>query len=117
VERDHQIVLAIDTGHLMSEPTAGIPRLDLAVNAALLLAFMSLRGGDRVGLFGFDSEVRRMLEPVSGPRAFAHLQRAAAELDYNAEETNFTLGLTTLAHRIRHRSLIVVITEFIDTVT
>ena len=117
VERDHQIVLAIDTGHLMSEPLGGVPRLDFAINAGLLLAFMSLRGGDRVGLFGFDSKVRRTLEPVSGLRAFAHLQRAAAELDYNAEETNFTLGLTVLSQRLRHRSLIVVITEFVDTVT
>jgi uncharacterized protein (DUF58 family) len=116
-ERDHQIVLAFDTGHLMSEPLGGMPRLDHAVNAGLLLAYMSLRGGDRVGLFGFDSQVRATLEPVAGAAAFGHLQHAAAALDYSAEETNFTLGLTALTARLTRRSLIVVVTEFVDTVT
>lgn len=116
-ERNHQIMLAIDTGHLMREPLQGIPRLDLAINAGLMLAFMCLRGGDRVGLFAFDSQVRRTLEPVSGRTAFGRLQRAAADLAYNTEETNFTLGLTQLTSQLHHRSLIVVMTEFIDTVT
>ena len=116
-ERDHQIVLAIDTGHLMSEPLDGVPRLDHAVNAGLLLAYMSLRGGDRVGLFGFDSEVRVTLEPIRGPAAFGQLQRAAAALEYGTGETNFTLGLMALTGRLKRRSLIVVVTEFVDTVT
>ena len=34
-----------------------------------------------------------------------------------AEETNFTLGLTLLSQQLRRRSLIVLITDFIDTVT
>ncbi len=116
-ERDHQIVLAFDTGHLMSEPMAGMTRLDRAINAGLLLAYLSLRGGDRVGLFGFDSQVRTTLEPVMGIAAFGHLQRAAAALDYSTEETNFTLALTALLARLNRRSLIVIVTEFIDTVT
>ncbi len=116
-ERDHQIVLAFDTGHLMSEPLDGMARLDRAVNAGLLLAYMSLRGGDRVGLFGFDSQVRTTLEPVTGTAAFGRLQRAAATLEYGTEETNFTLGLTSLTARLNRRSLIVVVTEFVDTVT
>lgn len=116
-ERDHQIVLAFDTGHLMSEPLDGMTRLDRAVNAGLLLAYMSLRGGDRVGLFGFDSRVRATLQPVAGAAAFGHVQRAAAALAYGTEETNFTLGMTSLTGQLSRRSLIVVITEFVDTVT
>ena len=48
-------------------------------------------------------------------RAFPALQRLAAQLDYSAEETNFTLGLTQLAGDLEHRSLIVVFTDFADT--
>ncbi len=116
-ERNHQIVLAFDTGHLMSEPVDGIPRLDHAINAGLLLAYASLRHGDRVGLFGFDSQVRLAMAPIAGLGGFERLRRAASELDYHAEESNFTLGLVELGARLSRRSLIIVQTDFVDTIT
>lgn len=116
-ERNHQIVLAFDTGHLMSEPMAGIPKLDHAINAGLMLTYMSLRGGDRVGLFGFDSMVRHATAPVGGMHNFWRLQQASAQLSYRQDETNFTLGLTDLLRRLNRRSLVILMTEFVDTVT
>jgi uncharacterized protein (DUF58 family) len=116
-ERNHQVVMAIDTGHLMSEPLGGVPRLDHAINAGLLLSYFSLRTGDRVGLFGFDDRVRLYAEPAGGMGAFARLQRMTAELDYGRAETNFTIGLASLATRLRRRSLIVLLTEFVDVIT
>ena len=113
-ERNHPVVLAIDTGRLMSAPAAGLPRLDRAINAALLLAFVSLKLGDRVGLFAFDARPRAASGLASGPSAFPLLQRLAAGLDYSTEETNFTLGLTTLAGRLDRRALVVVFTDFAD---
>ena len=116
-ERNHQIVLAIDTGHLMSETLDGIPKLDHAINAGLLLAYASLRHGDRVGLFGFDSEVRLAMAPVAGLGGFERLRRAAAGLDYNTQETNYALGLARLTAGLNRRSLIILQTDFVDTIT
>jgi uncharacterized protein (DUF58 family) len=116
-ERNNHIVLALDSGRAMCEPLAGLPRIDRAVSAALLTAFVALKEGDRVGLFGFDSRPRLSSAPVSGGRSFALLQRLAAGLDYSASETNYTLGLTTLAAGLHRRSLIIVFTEFTDTVS
>ena len=56
-ERNHQIILAFDTGHLMQEPLAGIPKLDHAINAGLMLSYVSLKAGDRVGMMAFDAQV------------------------------------------------------------
>ena len=116
-ERNHQIVLAFDTGHLMSEPLDGIAKLDHAVNAGLQLGYVSLRAGDRIGLYGFDSQVRVTSQPVGGVASFWRLQRAASELAYGQDETNFTLGLSSLAARLDRRSLIILQTEFVDTIT
>jgi uncharacterized protein (DUF58 family) len=117
IERNHPIVLAFDTGHLMQEPLAGIPRLDHAISAGLLLAWIALRGGDLVGTYGFDAVVRHYVAPMRGMAALGHLQRATTELDYHHEETNFTLGLAELALRLRRRALVVLFTDFVDTVT
>ena len=116
-ERNHQVILALDTGHLMAEPLEGLPRLDHAVSSALLLAYVGLRLGDRVGMFGFDRVARTWAEPQGGLGAFPRLSAVSAQLAYSAEETNFTLGLTELSTRLRRRSLVIVFTDFTDTVT
>jgi uncharacterized protein (DUF58 family) len=113
-ERNHHVLLAIDTGRLMSAPAVGLPRIDRAINAALLLAFVSLRMGDRVGLFAFDSKPRLASGLASGPAAFPLLQKLATGIDYSTEETNFTLGLTALAGRLDRRAMVVVFTDFAD---
>jgi len=116
-ERNHPIILALDTGYLMGEPLGDIPKLDHAINAGLLLAFMSLKSGDQVGLFAFDSDVRQYTAPAGGTQQFQRLQRLTAEIEYRHDETNFTLGLTSLLGRLKRRSLIVLVTDFVDTVT
>lgn len=117
IERNNNIVIAIDTGRSMCEPMESVPRMDSAVAAALLTAFVALKQGDRIGLFAFDSKPRASSKVVSGPRAFSTLQRVAAGIDYSANETNYTLGLATLASGLKRRSLVIVFTEFTDTVS
>ena len=118
-ERSHQIVLVVDTGRLMAEPLGdpAIPRLDHAVHAGLLLAYMSARTGDRVGLFAFDERPRLFAPPRAGNVAFRALLEESANLDYSTAETNYTLGLTELMSRLTRRSLVIVLTDFVDTVT
>jgi uncharacterized protein (DUF58 family) len=116
-ERNHQIVLAFDTGHLMSEPIEGLPRLDHAIHAGLLLGWISLRSGDYVGSFGFDARVRQFMQPARGLPYFSKLQNGSSQLAYETEETNFTLGLAELNFRLKRRALVVLFTEFVDTTT
>jgi len=116
-ERNHQVVMAFDTGYLMLEPVDGITRLDHAINAGLVLAWVSLQGGDLVGTYGFDARVRQFIGPARGVSSFARLQRATAELDYHHQETNFTLGLAELSARLKRRALVILFTDFVDTVT
>ncbi|HRE89567.1 MAG TPA: DUF58 domain-containing protein, partial [Myxococcota bacterium] len=116
-ERDRQIVIAIDTGHLMAEPLDGLPRLDHAIHAGLLLALMSTRSGDRVGLYAFGDRPRAFTEPRAGMAAFTSTLEVAAGLEYGESETNFTLGLTHLMQRLTRRSLVIVMTDFTDSIT
>jgi uncharacterized protein (DUF58 family) len=113
-ERNHHVVLAIDSGRLMCAPLEGSPRVDRAINAALLLAFVSLKLGDRVRLFAFDARPRISSGSTAGAQAFPLLQRLAASIDYTTEETNFTLGLNTLSGQLDRRALVVVFTDFAD---
>ena len=115
-ERNHRIMLGFDTGRLMLESVDGLPRLDHAIRAGLLLAWISLRAGDLTGACGFDAVFRHFLAPERGPAQFARFQRFSAGLDYREEETNFTLGLAELNSRLQRRSLVVLFTDFVDAV-
>jgi uncharacterized protein (DUF58 family) len=116
-ERNNQIVFAVDTGRQMCEPIAGVARVDRCVSAMLLTAWIALKLGDRVAINAFDSRPRLASGLVSGGGAFTELQRVAAEIDYSADETNYTFALTTLAARLTRRSMIILFTEFTDTVS
>lgn len=113
-ERNHQIVMALDCGRVMSEPIGGAPRIDRAIHGALILAYASLRSGDRAGLFAFDDRPRLSTGSLSSIAGFPLLVRQAAAIDYGSEETNYALGLTTLSASLKRRSLVVIFTEFAD---
>ncbi len=113
-ERNNQIMFAIDSGRQMSEPVAGLPRVDRAVSAMLLAAWVALKLGDRVALTAFDSRPRIVSGLVTRAAAFTELQHLAAGIDYSVEETNYTFALTTLASRLTRRSMIVLFTEVTD---
>jgi uncharacterized protein (DUF58 family) len=116
-ERNHPVILAFDTGHLMIDPLAEVPRLDHAINAGLRLAWLSMRSGDLVGVYGFDARIRHYTHPLRGTQYFGRVQRATAQLGYHTEETNFTLGLAELNARLGRRALVILFTDFIDTTT
>lgn len=114
-ERNHHVMLALDTGYLMGEEVGGLPKIDHAVTAALAVAWSASLGGDRVGHFAYDVRPRAFARPRAGRAAFARMRSWAAELDYAPRETNHTLALTELGGRMPKRSLIVVFTDFVDT--
>jgi len=113
-ERNNQIVFAFDCGQAMCEPVDGLPRIDRALSAALTAAWVAIKGGDRVSLFGFARRPEVSTPFYGETRAFHRLQSAAAGLDYHAEEPNFTLALATLAARLKRRSLVVLFSDFTD---
>ncbi len=116
-ERNHQVIVGIDTGHLMLEPLDGVPRIDHAIRAGLALSWVSLRGGDLVGGCGFDARFRSFIQPGRGMPYFNQMQRFCAGMEYRAEETNFTLGLAELNSRLKRRGLVVLFSEFVDSIS
>jgi uncharacterized protein (DUF58 family) len=114
IERNNQILLAIDAGRAMAEPLGGVPRVDRAVSAALLAAYVALKLDDRVGLFAYAEQPIVSSAISLGVHSFPTLQKLAAGIDYGERETNHTLGLTRLAQKLDRRTLIILFTEFTD---
>jgi uncharacterized protein (DUF58 family) len=116
-ERNRQLMVVIDSGRLMAEPLDKVPRLDHAIHAGLVLSYISLSLGDRVGLASFDQRLNHFIDPVSGLVSFSALTNLSSQIHYSQEETNYTLGLMELSQQLTRRALLIVITDFVDTIT
>jgi len=114
-ERNHHVIIALDTGFLMREEIAGLPKIDHAVTAALATAWAAIIGGDLVGYYAYDVRPRTFVAPQAGRAAFARLRSLTADLSYVSRETNHVLAMTGLNARTPKRSLIIVFTDFVDT--
>lgn len=116
-EQDNTIILAFDTGRLMGQPLLGIPRLEHALAGGLLIGYIAMAAGDRVGLQGFADRPGLFIEPQRGRRSFRRLGMGAAQLPYSDAETNHTGALLALGERLSRRSMIIVFTDFLDTIS
>ncbi|WP_328803305.1 DUF58 domain-containing protein [Ruegeria haliotis] len=116
-ERNHHVIIALDNGYQMREEIADLPKIDHAITAALATAWAAAIGGDLVGLYAYDAQPRLFLPPEPGRTAFARLRSRTAELSYESVETNHTLAMTELNARTPKRSLIIVFSDFVDTIS
>ncbi|MFM9597360.1 DUF58 domain-containing protein, partial [Streptomyces scabiei] len=67
-ERDRRVLLVLDTSRTSAARVGDAPRLDAQIEAALLLAALASRAGDRVELVAFDRRVRARVAGAHGPR-------------------------------------------------
>ncbi len=109
-ERDRHIVLVIDTSRLSAARVDDMPRLDAAIDAALLLAALATRAGDRVSLVAGDRRVRARLVQPPRTTVLADLVTAMAGLEPAIVESDWDALVAAVAAVSRRRALVVLFT-------
>jgi uncharacterized protein (DUF58 family) len=118
-ERDRRVLCVLDTGRTSAARVASTiggdrsldePRLDAAIDAALLLAALANRAGDRVDLLAIDTAVRAAVEGGTGRTLLPRLVGAMAPLQPALVETDFGLVAGEVLRRERKRALVVLFT-------
>jgi uncharacterized protein (DUF58 family) len=108
-ERDRRILLVLDTGRTSAARVGDAPRLDAAMDAALLLAALASRAGDRVDLLAYDRRVRSRVEGEAASSLLPALVQAMAPLDPVLVETDYAGMVATVLARSARRSLVVLL--------
>ncbi|WP_228984341.1 DUF58 domain-containing protein [Streptomyces sp. DH12] len=110
-ERDRHILLVLDTGRTSAGRVGDVPRLDAAMDAALLLTALASRAGDRVDLLAYDRRVRARVQGRAAGDVLPAMVAAMATLEPELVETDArALGAAALAGAPR-RSLVVLLTS------
>ena len=110
-ERDRQLLLVLDTGRTSAGRVGDAPRLDAALDAALLLAALASRAGDRVDLLAMDRVVRAAVEGASAAELMGRISDVAAGLEPALVEVDGRRMVAEVLRRCRRRSLVVLFTS------
>ncbi|KIE28910.1 lipoprotein [Streptomyces sp. MUSC 125] len=112
-ERDRHILLVLDTGRTSAGRVGDAPRLDASMDAALLLAALASRAGDRVDLLAYDRRVRALVQGRSARDVLPSVVNAMAPLEPALVETD-ARGLTAAVLRTAPRSSLIVLLTALD---
>ena len=114
VEQGQTVMICVDAGRLMTQLSAGLPRFEHALSAALVLADVAAHSGDQVGLMVFDDQLRALVPPARGTGALGAVRDALVPARATMAEPDYAMAFRTLATRHRKRSLIVLFTDVVD---
>ena len=113
-ERQQNVLVAIDAGRSSVSEFDGLSRLDYFVEAAIMLAGVTLSRGDWFSLLVFGDKVDRYLPPV---RKISNLNQVINQL-YDVRpklvESDYNAACHYLALKSRKRSLVCLMTDIID---
>ncbi|WP_447645437.1 DUF58 domain-containing protein [Nocardioides zeae] len=109
-ERDRRVVVVLDTSRTSAGRVADVPRLDSAMDAALLLAALASRAGDRVDFLAGDRVVRRRLRTGGGTSVVHPLSEAMADLAPVIAEADWRTLAGGVQALGRRRALVVLLT-------
>ncbi len=113
-ERSQSILICVDAGRSMAARVDGLTKLDHAVNAALFLAFVAVRNGDRVGLVVFADGVKAYLAPGSGRAQYRKIVDTLYSAKPHLTYVDYLALFKELNVRLMRRSLLCVFTDFLD---
>jgi uncharacterized protein (DUF58 family) len=114
IERSQNVMLVLDLGRTMASRLEEMTKVDLAVNACVLLAHIAAANDDRVGLYTFAAAPGLFLPPDRGREQVFRLLDGLYRARAVAEEANYRTGFAVLAARQRKRALLLLFTDLID---
>ncbi|MFF3664376.1 DUF58 domain-containing protein [Microtetraspora malaysiensis] len=119
-ERDRRVLIVLDTGRTSAgrvgvaphpgQPS-GWPRLDWSMDAALLLAALAARAGDRVDFLAHDRTVRAWLSGASRSDLLSSLVNAMAPIEAELVEADAPGMVSAVLARAKRRCLVVLLTD------
>ena len=114
IERSQQIMLVLDMGRPMASLLDYMTKLDHAINASVMLTYVSAQSNDRVGLMAFADEVVSYMPPGKGSGQLPLVLDQLYPLQPRQLESDYRGAFAYLANRLRKRALIVIFTDLID---
>ncbi len=113
-ERELTVLLVMDVSGSNEFGTAEKSKKELALELAAVLAFSAISNNDRVGVLLVSDRVERYIAPAKGRKHALLILREMIECTPKSKLTNLNEGLQFLRNTQKKRSIVIVISDFID---
>ena len=115
-EREQQVLVALDVSasQRVGSRTGSQCKLDVGRDLAGLLALSAARQDSALGLLAFSDQRELYLPPAKGTRAAYALIQRLFGLEPASRHTGLSAGIRLALSLLRRRSLVVLISDFID---
>ncbi len=113
-ERNQNVLVLLDNGRTMAGRVDGVPRVEHAMDATMMLTAVATRLGDRCGLVTFDRGVRSIVPLGRHTDQVARVTEAMFALEPELSESDYPSVFAEVVARFRRRSMLVLLTDLVD---
>jgi uncharacterized protein (DUF58 family) len=113
-ERELTVMLLVDASASGQFGTVNRFKREIAAELAAVLAFSAITNNDKVGLLIFTDQIELFIAPRKGRRHVLRLIRDLLAFQPRGRSTNLKLGLETINHMLKRRSIIFLISDFLS---
>ncbi|MFM1831286.1 MAG: hypothetical protein RLZZ558_1626 [Planctomycetota bacterium] len=114
-ERELCVMLAVDLSGSLDFGTQSQFKRELVAEMAATIAFSAIRNGDKVGLLAFTDRIERFVPPRKGTRHVLRIVRELLALHPQGQGTRLAAAVDEVTRIVRRRSVLFVISDFMDT--
>jgi len=114
VERSCDVMLCLDCGRMMGNPVGAGTALDYAIDAAIMLAHVVNRQGDRVGLALFRDVVHCFVKPAAGMTAVHRIIEDLVDAQPAGVFPSYAALMGALRTRQNRRAIVFLFTDLND---
>jgi uncharacterized protein (DUF58 family) len=113
-ERELTVMLLVDMSGSQFFGSQGQLKRDVAVELSAILAFSAMKNNDKVGAILFSDEIELFVPPRKGRSHALRIVRELISFEPRRQATSLKKALEYLNHVLKRRSIVFVISDFID---
>jgi len=114
-ERELTLMLLVDLSASSRFGTQERTQRELAAEVAATLAFSALQNNDKVGVIFFTDRVEKFIPPQKGRKHILYIMRELLNFEPVGKRTDVATAVEYLMHVQRKRSIVFVLSDFLDT--
>lgn len=113
-ERELTVMLLVDMSGSLFFGSQGQLKRDIAVELSAILAFSAMKNNDKVGAILFSDQIEKFVPPRKGRSHALRIVRELISFEPKRPHTSLRTALEYLNHMLKKRSIVFVISDFID---
>ncbi|HEU4344129.1 MAG TPA: DUF58 domain-containing protein, partial [Candidatus Binatia bacterium] len=114
VEKGQQLAVLVDAGRMMAETIGTVSKLEHALNATIMLSYVTQKRGDAMAVASFSNRIESFLPTVRGASLVSRVMESIYAVQARPVESDYWQVIAEVMALLRRRSLLILLTDVLD---